>query len=349
VTDQRQLGVGVVGCGTHGTNLALGVARSELLQLVACADPDESAAQRAARTAAGVSIHTSIDSLLDVPSVDAVLVATPHDQLAAASLKAIRARKHVMIEKPMAMDDAQAREVESAATEAGVTCMVGYSLRFSTGKYVRDLLAAGHVGDLYAVTGAIGLPPMNRSWMSSVEHGGGPLLYVGCHMVDFVLWFADDEAVSVYADVRRRVDTGTDDVSAIQVKLAKGATAQLLVTQTAPAFGYELRIYGRSGDIGLRGRNLFQAELDIFSSSSPAFREPATIRPLLRGDAISSMLVPELEEFARSIAEGRSPAVTATDGRRVLKVLDAAIESARVGKPVEIAQAEPIAHPNAVR
>src|SRR5205823_8458981 len=131
-----------------------------------------------ARTTVGVSIHKSIDSLLDVPSVDAVLVATPHDALAPSSLMAIRARKHVMVEKPMAMNDAQAREVESAANEASVTCMVGYSLRFSTGKYVRDLVAAGHVGDVYAVTGSIGVPPMNRSWMSSTERGGGPRLYV---------------------------------------------------------------------------------------------------------------------------------------------------------------------------
>ena len=116
--DQRQLHVGLVGCGMHGTNLALAVARSELLQLVACADPDESAAQRAARTTVGVSIHKSIDSLLDVPSVDAVLVATPHDALAPSSLMAIRARKHVMVEKPLAMNDAQAREVESEANEA---------------------------------------------------------------------------------------------------------------------------------------------------------------------------------------------------------------------------------------
>ena len=70
---------------------------------------------------------------------------------------------------------------------------------------------------------------MNRSWMSSAERGGGPLLYVGCHMVDFLLWFTDDEPVSVYANVRRRADSGTDQVSAIQIKLAKGALAHLLV------------------------------------------------------------------------------------------------------------------------
>jgi myo-inositol 2-dehydrogenase/D-chiro-inositol 1-dehydrogenase len=342
VTDRQQLRVGVVGCGTHGTNLALAAARSGLLQVVACADPDESAAQRVARTAPGLSVHGTIDSLLERASVDAVLIATPHDALASSSLAAIDARKHVMVEKPMAMDDTQAREVESAAVEAGMTCMVGYSLRFSTGKYVHDLIAAGHVGDIEAVTGSIRIPPMNRSWMSTTEHGGGPLLYVGCHLVDFLFWFTGDEAVKVSADVRRRADTATDDLSAIQVTLARGGLAQLLVTQTAAAFGYEMHVHGRAGDIGLRARSLFQGEVEVFSSSTPAFREPATIHPVLRGDAITTMLVPELEEFARSIAENRPPAVTAADGRRVLKILDAAVESARTGQAVEVAQPEPV-------
>jgi predicted dehydrogenase len=265
-----------------------------------------------------------------------VLIATPHDELANSSLAAIRAGKHVMVEKPMAMSAAEAREVEGAASKAGVACMVGYSLRFSTGKYVFDLLEAGHAGDVQAASGSIGLPPMNRGWMGTTEHGGGPLLYVGCHIVDFALWFTGAEPASVYAEIRRRADTGTDELSAIQLQLTNGAVAQLLVSQMQPAFGYDLRIYGTSGDIGLRGRNLFQAELEVFSTVTPAFRDPAIVRPILRGDAISTMLVPELEEFARAIFESRPPAITAADGRRVLQVLDAVAESARVGAPVGI-------------
>jgi len=156
-------------------------------------------------------------------------------------------------------------------------------------------------------------------------------------MIDFVLWFTADEPVRVYADIRRRADTGTDEVSAIQLTLARGTRAQVLATQTAPAFGYEVHVYGRSGDVALRGRNLFQAELEVFSRSTPGFGDPATIRPVLRGDAITTMLIPELEEFAGSIFENRPPAVGAADGRRVLKVMDAAIESARSGQSIDIA------------
>jgi predicted dehydrogenase len=176
--------------------------------------------------------------------------------------------------------------------------------------------------------------------MSMATRGGGPLLYVGCHLVDFVLWFSGAAPVSVYADIRRRADTGTDELSAIQLQLASGVVAQLLVSQTQPTFSYDLRVYGTSGDVSLRGRNLFQAELEVFSTATEAFRDPATIRPVLRGDAISTMLVPELDEFAHSIFESRPPGVTAADGRRVLQVLDAVVESARVGQPVAIKLAD---------
>jgi predicted dehydrogenase len=86
--------------------------------------------------------------LLGAADVDAVLIATPHHELA---LSAIRAGKHLLIEKP-AMNEPEAREVEFAAASAGVTCMVGYAFRYGMAHYVYDLLAQGAVGNLVAIT-----------------------------------------------------------------------------------------------------------------------------------------------------------------------------------------------------
>ena len=319
--------IGLVGCGVHGTNLAQAAVRTESLDLVACADPDESAARRAAAFGSDVSIHDSVESLLASTRVDAVLIATPHHLLAPTALAAIQAGKHVLVEKPMAMNAREGAEVELAAARAGVTCMAGYSFRFSMGSYVQTLLAAGAVGDIQAVSGSIGVGPMNRSWTARPETGGGPLLYVGCHLIDFLLWFTGDEPVSVFADVRQRSDSGTDETSAIQIGLAKGCLGQLLVTQAAPGFFYDFHIQGRSGSIALRGRNFLQFEIEVFSTSIASYAEPTVIRPAIRRDNISMMLVPELEEFASSVRERRRPWITAADGCRVLKVLDAVVES----------------------
>ena len=86
----------------------------------------------------------------------------------------------------------------------------------------------------------------------------------------------------------------------------------------------------------MRGRNFLQFEIEVSSSAVAAYGEPTIIRPLVQRDNITMMLVPELQEFAASIMEKRSPSVTVADGRRVLRVLDAVIKSGRSLQPVAL-------------
>jgi predicted dehydrogenase len=321
--------VAVVGCGFHGLTMAAAVLRSDSLRLVAGVDPDEEALRRVAELDVSIATYGSTTDLLETADVDAVVIATPHDCLAPTALAAIRAGKHVLIEKPMALDEAQARQVEFAAASAGVTCMVGYSFRFGMGRFVHDPFAAGLVGDLVAITGSIGLPRLDDGWMSVQESGGGPLLYVGCHLVDLILWLTGEEPQSVTAAVTRRPQSGVDDTSAVQLQFTGDRLAQLLVTQSAPGFGYDLQVIGSAGSIKLRGRDFRHYEVEVHSMTAGADAEPTVQRPASDGEPIDLMFVPELAEFADAIEHGRSPAITASDARRVLRVLDAVAESGR--------------------
>jgi predicted dehydrogenase len=324
-----ELRVGVVGCGNHGSALAQAVVRSDALRLVACADPDATAVRRVAGFSDGISTHVSLEALLNASDVDGVLIATPHDVLAPLALSAVRAGKHLLIEKPMAMDEPQAKEIEFAAASAGVTCMVGYSFRYGMARYVHQLLAQGVVGDLRAITGSIGTPPMNSRWIAEPESGGGPLLFVGCHLIDLALWFTGEEPSSVSASVQYRPDTGADDTSAIQLEFKNGRIAQFCITQSAAGFFYDLQVIGNSGSIALRGRNFVQFEIEVQSTVVAAYQDPTVIRPLMQRDHITTMLVPELAEFTDAIEQRRAPGITASDGRRVLRVLDAVVASGR--------------------
>ena len=332
--------VGVVGCGNHGGALAQAVVRSDTLRLAACADPDAAAVRGVAGFSDGVSTHPSLEALLEASDVDAVLIATPHDVLAPLALSAIRAGKHLLIEKPMAMDEPQAKEVEFAAASAGVTCMVGYSFRYGMARYVHELLSLGAVGELRAITGAIGTPPMNTRWIAEPESGGGPLLFVGCHLIDLALWFTGEEPTSVWANVQYRPDTRADDTSAIYLEFANGPIAQFCVTQAAAGFFYDLQVIGDAGSIALRGRNFVQFDIEVQSTVVPAYREPTIIRPGMQRDHITTVLMPELAEFAAAIEDRRAPAITPSDGRRVLRALDAVVASGRshqvvaVGTPI---------------
>ena len=333
---QDPVRVGMVGCGYQGRLLAQAIARTSRLQVVACADPVGEAAIEVADLAGHSNVYASVDELLDESGVDAVIIATPHHVLCEIALAAIGAGKHVLAEKPIAMNEREAARIEEAAAQAGICYMSGYSLRFFIAqKQVYGLLAAGVIGEIQAVTAGIGTGPLG-DWFARAETGGGALLYLGSHLVDEILWYLQDEPVQVYADVRLRPDTGTDETSAFQIRFAGGAIAQCLVTQAVEGWFDFVNIYGREGYIGLQSSNWLRYEISVSSRALPAYAEPTTICPGLRGDPIMMMLVPEVEEFAAAIQENRQPAITAANGRQVLKVLDAVVESGRTGRSVKI-------------
>jgi len=215
--------------------------------------------------------------------------------------------------------------------------MAGYSFRYiAAWQKVRELLQAGAVGEIHTITGAIGTGPMSKGWKASLDTGGGPMLYVGSHLVDQILWYMGDDPVEVVADIRYRADTRADETTTFQIKFARGAVAQGMVTQTAHAgFFSNLNIYGRQGRISLHGAG-FTYFVDVVSSALAAYSQPASIHLPQLEDLRILMHQPQLAEFAQAIQERRQPACSVTDGRRVLKVLDAFIRSERAGQPVRV-------------
>src|SRR6266700_4092909 len=189
-----KLRTGLVGCGSQGSSLAQAIVRSSSLELAACADPDETAASRAAALAANVSTHTSVESLLAEREVDVIVVATPHHLLA-----------------PIALTGHEATEIETQAEKAGVCFKAGYSFRYAAGKYIHEMLTQGLVGTIRGMSGSISLGPMDSGWSSRPETGGGPLYFVGSHLIDFFCWLSSDTATEVYDNIGWRSDTGADE------------------------------------------------------------------------------------------------------------------------------------------
>jgi predicted dehydrogenase len=330
------LRVGIVGCGFQGNALASAVSATKVLRLVACADPDPSATAVICALAPGVSSHASVGELLEQAEVDAVLVATPHHLLTPVSLAAIRAGKHVLAEKPAGLNEREAATIEAETVRAGVRFMPGYSCRFWSARQVHDLLRAGVVGEIQAVTGVIACPPMGEGWVGSIETGGGALLFLGSHLVDMLLWFAGDDLVEIAGSIRRRADTGTDDTSAFEMHFGGGAVAQCPVTQAASTFFFGADVIGNAGRVTLRGWHWLQFEIEVTSDVNVAYSQPTVVRPYISSDHVSLMLVPELEEFAGAIGEGRVPAISAADSRRVLQVLDAVVAADNRGSSIKI-------------
>lgn len=337
MTNNHQLHVGIVGCGHQGGWMARAIERTAELCVTACADPDRDAATRVAALCGHSNVYPSIAELLSDGDVDACIVATPHDALYEVSLSAINAGVHVLAEKPIALNGREAAEIADAVEKAGISYMSGYSFRFAAGlKQVHDLLAAGAVGQIQAISANIGTRPKLSGWISDPATGGGALLYLGSHLVDEVLWFLNDDPVEVYADVRHRADTKADDTSAFQIRFAGGAVAQCIATQASAMFFNNVDIIGSDGRLSLWGSGFLAYDISVSSAKIEAYSQPTILRPRVIGDPILAMLVPELKEFAAAVQENRQPSITAADGRRVLNILDAVVRSGRIGQPVEL-------------
>ncbi len=184
---ERRLRLGIAGLGRAFTLMLPGLAAHPKVELVAAADPREEArAQFAA--AFGARTYPSVEELCADPDVDAVYVATPHQFHAQNVATAARHRKHVLVEKPMALNLDDCRAMIAAAREAGVQLVVGHSHSFDAPiARTRELIAGGSFGHLRMLTAVYFtdfLYRPRRPEELAPESGGGVLFNQAPHHVD---------------------------------------------------------------------------------------------------------------------------------------------------------------------
>lgn len=341
---KARLRVGVVGCGYQGGHLINAAKQVPAIDIKACADPDEAAAIAAAQLAGGAAVFKSVHDLLQSCEVDALLIATPHHVLYETSLAAVQAGKHILVEKPCGMDEREICQIEEAAARQGICYMAGYSLRFvPLWQKVHQLLREGAVGEIRSLTGVFLMRPLSEGWTAMPQTGGGPLLYVGSHLVDEILWCVGDRPVEVMAHATYRGDTRAEELAAFQIRFLRGAVALCLVAQNGAAMTNNVDIYGSAGRLSVRGGGLFDYTAEIESNALEVYSTPTSLRVRPFGDIRVTKHSAQLAELAGAIAEARSPAVTIGDARLVLAVLDAVQRSARAGAPVRIESPELVA------
>ena len=348
-----KLKLGLIGSGSQGRYLSEAAGCTDAVEFVACCDPNPAATEEAVRLIGYREAYSDCSQMLAQADIEAVIVATVHDQLQPAAMAAAQAGKHVLVEKPMALCAADARELVSAAESAGVRLMVGYSLRFMPPRVLmRRLLDEGAVGEVKQVMAGQCIGGMG-GWLGEREHGGGPLFYIGTHALDQMIWAVGARAERVSAEMNWAetggVETGGVETDAmINIRFENGALGQLVASQTLGGR------YGWLDVLGSAGRIRAQWESDSLWVQSSAIPEYANLTEItvpptayipaparaavaqVSGFAYIRTWAAELTEFVSAIREDRPPSVTGEDGVRVLEVLDAAFESARSGEMVAV-------------
>jgi len=347
------LRVGMIGCG-----LVMELKHMQVLpriagvRVVAAADTDARALERVADAFAISRRHRDLRALLDDREVDAVAVCTPPGEHEAAVLAAIDAGKHVLVEKPLALDLEACDRMIARACGAGVKVMVGFHMRFhGQAMEARRRLRAGELGVIEAVrsvwSNPIRLQRDLPAWRERRETGGGCLIELGVHQYDLWRYLLDADVVEIAAAVRGR--DWPDESATLIGRMSNGALVSSLLSEVS-GYDMEFEVYGRDGR--LRLACLRYDGLEQFAAAEPpgglrraaqrlaaAFgRLPLALANGAGGDYLASYRN-EWQHFAACIRDDLPVGCTLEDGRHAVAVARAAAQSAASGAPVAIAPA----------
>jgi predicted dehydrogenase len=330
----------IIGMGTWGQNLVNSVqGRSDLIQFVAGATRTPGRAEEFSRRH-GIPLRASVEAVLADPSIDAVVLATPHSMHAEQIVAAARAGKHVFTEKPLGLTAEHSAAAVAACAEHKVTLAVGYNWRFQPAlQEIARMLADGRLGKLLHIEGNFCGPSAYRfgrdHWRQDRdEMPAGGMTGRGVHVVDAMLYLAGT-IEQVYAQsFRLAQDFGVDDTTSMLFRF-RGGTTGYLGTVIASAETWRMQVFGSNGwaEVG-DVEHLTTWQLKV------CFIDPANIfvkqKPQVTTFDTVSTERAELEHFARAIRAGQALAVPGGDEVHNVAVLEAIVDSARKGAPVSL-------------
>ncbi|MER5227180.1 Gfo/Idh/MocA family protein [Streptomyces flaveus] len=285
---------------------------------------------------------TSVNSLREAIAGAAVVdVCTPTDTHREITLAAVAAGAHVLCEKPLALSAAEAGEMADAAEEAGVRLYPGHVVRFFPAyARLRDLVAGGGLGRVaVARFTRTGRYPTWSGWFADPARSGGILTDQMIHDMDIARWLFG-EVVRVHARHQGHLTTpapeGAVATGTAVLTHAGGAITQVVGVWGPPAtpFRTTFHVSGTGGTV----QHDSQAHLDL-RITGRATGGPAVGIPV--GDFGESPYFTQIREFAEAFAGGPEPRVNGQDGVAAVRIAEAAAQSARTGRTVELAPLAP--------
>ncbi len=333
-----KLGVGVVGVGEMGRRHAENLRRLvPEARLVAVAD---AALERARQVASELEIersYGSVEALLEQKDLDAVLIATPDKFHAQAIIATARAGKHILCEKPIAINPSDARAAVDAVAKAGVQLQIGFMRRYDPA-YAAAMkrIEAGEIGEpvIFKSVGRDKDAPPLAAYQSNVN---GMLFYTNTiHDFDLARWLMRDEVAEVHAyttvAIRPEVAQFGDVVaSVLNLRFERGAIGNI-DSYAQAVYGYDVRteIVGSKGSIFVGSLEQLPA---TFLSAHGGARTLAD-HFLTR---FADSYVAEARDFVQNVLHDRPVRVPGAEGMRALGIAVAAEKSHLQGKPVSVA------------
>ena len=339
------LGWAIIGAGMHPhQKVAPAIGLTPDAELIGVLSRDQGRADAFAETHGAKAGYSDLDDLLADSRIDAVFVSSPNAMHMDHTVRAAKAGKHVLSEKPMATSVDDAAAMVKACQENGVKLGLGFELRFHPAHLLaKDLVSQGKLGRVRLLQGHWGrgergepehLPRsgLRGWWEDPVAMGGGSVIMgLGVHVFDLVRFVMEQEITEVNAMTDGQTDAQPlEHIASMALRLEDGTIANVSCGRMLPDTLNNFTVYGTDGRF-TGTATVWEARM----GSAEVVSETVNQTEEWEYDYLANF-VAELSDFHSALKEDREPAATGTDGLRSTEVNSAVIESAKTGRAVKI-------------
>lgn len=350
-----KLKIGIIGVGGISQMHIAAYHANPNVELYAFCDIDKKRLEEKGKAYGITRLFASAEEMCALPELDAVSVCTWNSAHAPCVIAALNAGKHVLCEKPMATDVAQAEEMLRAAERNGKILAMGFVRRFGRDcAFAKDFAEAGALGEVYfAKAKYIRRDGNPGGWFGDRSRsGGGPLIDLGVHVIDLLRYLmGNPRPLSVsaatfdklgnrsglklsqkgYLSETEESETvnNVEDFATALIRFDNGA---VLSVETSFCLNgrdsAEVALYGDKGGIE------FEPKLTLYSEQNGYLVDVSPVpNPALD---IDDAFRAEIDDFLNAVRTGAPVKAPAEDGVLLMKILESAYESARTGREVEI-------------
>ncbi len=341
---------GVIGCGGIADRRTIpGMMDAENAELCAVMDANIDSAKRVCEKYGAKYAFDSIEELLKTDEIEAVYIASPvfcHlEQVEAAA----KAKKHILLEKPLGLDVKEAEKIEKICKKYGVKLCTAFMMRFHAyHQKIREIIQSGALGEIVSARAQFTCwyPEMANVWRQNKKlSGGGALMDLGVHSVDLIRYITGLEAEYVSSMSGNQIfKYSVEDAGSIMMKLSNGAIAYVDSNFNVPdeASESKLEFYGTKGCI-IASNTLSQVEggevkliLADDSVGYDAMQQRDNTKVSKIDVEFGNMYTKEITAFGEAVLDNKEVAVSASDAIKTQKIIDAAYKSSQTKKFIKI-------------
>lgn len=333
------MNIGIIGAGLQGRRRAQALKQFKEDRLVAIADVNLEAA-KSLTIGTDATVYSNWEEVIKRADINSIVICTPPNTHALISIAAMRNGKHVLCEKPLAMNPEEAEKMVASAEKNHVKLKGGFNHRHHPGiKQAKTWIVSGAIGEIMSIRcqyGIGGRPGYDKEWRADAKvAGGGQLMDQGMHLLDLCRWFLGDfnEAFGFLATSYWDMTPLEDNAFAL-LRTQKGQIASMHTSWTQWKNQFIFEVFGKDGYViidGLGGS--YGVEKAILGKR--AFLEPFREEVIeFRGEDRSWQ--EEWQEFISAIRENREPLSNGYDGLQAMRLASAIYESARTGSAVKL-------------